>query len=311
MRYREKNKYKRKYIPIDQLDAVEILDDASISYREKGKNVGEGWIGVCCPFCSDNNYHLGINLIHKTISCFKCGTSGTIIKYLSEELNSFNKALQIIGNHIPKELKSFVGTHKERTIKVKLPEKANRKITKYHAGYLKSRGFEYQELLDLYNLHFVGPIGEFSNHIIIPIIHNYQLITFTSIDISDVTEIRYKHLSEEKSIIHAREWLFGIEHTNKNTCCLVEGIFDMMRIGPGAVCSFGAKVTSKQLSMLKNFNKVIICFDGDDPGRTNAEKIANDLAAFTDVEILNLPDEKDPDSLDKEDIEFIRNKIGK
>jgi DNA primase len=56
---------------------------------------------------------------------------------------------------------------------------------------------------------------------------------------------------------------------------------------------------------------VIIAFDGDDAGRTGANKLANDIATFCDVEILDLPDGKDPDTLDADDIKYIQSKIGK
>ena len=52
MRQRNKKKNQGR-IPFDQIDILEVLDDLGIDYRESGKNVGEGWIGVCCGFCGD------------------------------------------------------------------------------------------------------------------------------------------------------------------------------------------------------------------------------------------------------------------
>lgn len=307
MRQRQRKNQPKGKIHIENIDIREVLDDLGIDYTESGKNVSNGWIGTTCPFCSDESNHLGINLQAKTISCLKCGTSGTIIKYLAEELGSFNKAITILGDSVPRELRSFTNGSVNHSIKVELPKEAKDKITKYHAGYLNSRNFDYQELTDKYNLHFCGPLGKWANRIIVPIIKNYRLITFTSIDISDVSNIRYKHLSIEESIIHTKNHLFGLEYTNNNSVIVVEGLFDMMRIGDGCVCTFGTKVTSEQKRLLSKYSSVKIVFDGDEPGIINGEKLANELAPFCDVKLFLLPVGTDPDQLSKEDIKKIKN----
>lgn len=297
----------RKKIHLDNIDIREVLDDLGIYYAEEGKNVSKGWIGVTCPFCDDQTNHLGINVYQKTISCFKCGTTGNIIKYLTEHLGSFNKAINILGDAVPRELKTFEGQSYERAIKVELPSTASRKITEYHAGFLDYRNFDWKTLSDMYNLHYCGPIGSWRNRIIAPVVHNYRLITFTSIDISDETEIRYKHLSDELSIIPIKHYLYGLDQTDGHSVIVTEGIFDMMRIGPGAVCTFGTKFTPEQVKLLSKFSSVKVVFDGDEAGIINGEKLANALAPFCDVKLFTLPDGDDPDKLSLEDIEQIRN----
>jgi len=307
MRHIQKNKKRKGRIPIDQIDIREVLDDLNIYYSESGKNVSDGWIGVTCPWCDDGSNHLGIRLDAGTCSCFKCGQSGTIIKYLADELGSFNKAIQVLGDAVPLELKSFEESERARAIKVELPKEAKRQISKYHAGYLNSRGFDYEELTDKYNLHFCGPYGKWANRIIVPIMKNYRLITFTSIDISDEVFIRYKHLQDELSIIPIKQHLFGLEFTNKHSIIVVEGIFDMFRIGDGAVCTFGTKITSEQKKILSKYSTVKIVFDGDEAGQINGEKLANDLAPFADVKLFFLPEGSDPDKLSQDDIKEIKN----
>ena len=159
MRQRRKERKKGK-LQIDNVDIRSVLDDLHIYYTESGKNVSEGWIGVSCPFCGDDSNHLGINIVQKTISCFKCGTTGTVIKYLAEQLQSFSKAIQILGDSIPRELRSFEEKVSNSITHVELPKEASRKITPYHAGYLQSRGYDWKYLSDKYNLHFCGPIGK-------------------------------------------------------------------------------------------------------------------------------------------------------
>lgn len=302
---RQKSKQKGR-IHIDNIDIREVLDDLNIHYTEEGKNVSGGWIGTSCPFCDDDSNHLGINIRSKTVSCFKCGTSGTVIKYLAEELRSFNKAITILGDAVPRELRLFEQQQKENAVHVGLPEEANRKITPYHAGYLEKRGHDWKALSDRYNLHYCGPIGKWSNRIIVPVVKNFRLITFTSVDISDDTPMRYKHLADEESIISIKHHLFGLEHTNKHSVIVVEGLFDQFRIGEGCVSTFGTKVTAEQKKLLSKFSIIKICFDGDDAGRSGATSLANDLSAYCDVRIFDLPEGTDPDDLSESDIKIIK-----
>lgn len=305
MRRKQKGKQKGR-VQIDNIDIREVLDDLQIHYTEEGKNVSQGWIGVSCPFCSDESNHLGVNLIHKTISCFKCGTTGTVIKYLTEELRSFEKAINILGDAVPKELRLFEEQQIERVTRVELPKNASRKITSYHAGYLESRKFNWEDLNDMYNLHYCGPTGKWANRIIVPVVKNYRLVTFTSVDISDQTNIRYKHLEDELSIIPIKNHLLGIEHTDGNSVIVTEGFFDMLRIGEGAVCTFGVKVTPEQKRLLSKFSNVKIVFDGDKDGWKMGENLAADLSLFCDVKLFELPFGKDPDTLSDQEIKHIK-----
>ncbi|MDP8268203.1 MAG: toprim domain-containing protein [Candidatus Tenebribacter davisii] len=313
MRHVQKKGKPKGKIQLEYIDIRSVLDEIGIDYRESGKNVGTGWIGVCCPFCgNDHGYHLGICLKSPVISCLKCGKIGNILTYFIEELGSFQKAITILGDSVPRELRSFEAEERERAITVELPENAKKEISVYHESYLEGRGYDHKELTEKFNLHFVGPTGgEWRNRIIVPVIKRYKLITFTSVSISDDSNLRYKHLSEEKSVIPIKDYLLGLEFTDGNSCILVEGLFDMMRIGDGAVCGFGVKITSEQKRLLSKFQTVVIAFDGDSAGRTSSENLANDLAPFCDCKIVDLPDGKDPDNLSKGDIKYIRRLIGK
>lgn len=307
MRQKRRRSSKRQgKLNLDSIDIREVLDDLHIHYTESGKNVSDGWIGVACPFCDDSSNHMGINLAHKTISCFKCGEPGTVIKYLSEELRSFNKAIQILGDAVPRELRSFETEKTGGVSRVELPKEASRKITPYHAGFLEDRGYDWKDISDRYNMHFCGPIGIWRNRIIVPVIKSYKLITFTSVDISDETDMRYRHLKDEESIIPIKHHLFGLEFTDNHTAIVVEGFFDQLRFGDGAVATFGTTVTPEQKRLLSKFSVVKICFDGDEAGRKGGQKLANDLAPFCEVKIFDLPEGTDPDKLPPEDIKSIK-----
>lgn len=297
-------------LQIDQVDIRSILNSLGISYSEKGKNVSENWIGVPCPFCGDVTNHFGINLVSKRCSCFRCGKKTNIIVYLSEILYSKQKAYKIVEEAIPRELRSFISEKINSNVqKVKLPIGAGFIINEQTRLFLKSRKYDAFKLCKKYKLRLCREDAQYEwrNRIIVPIHRFGKLVTFTSIDVTGKEEIKYKHLSEEKSIIHCKQLLYGEEfNKDKRKVIVVEGIFDKFRMGEGSVCTFGTKVTKEQKLLLSRYKEVKICFDGDKPGREAAQQLADDLSGFTSVSIIDLPDDIDPDKLNKQKIEFIK-----
>jgi DNA primase len=300
-------------INLQYIDIREVLDELDIDYDEYGKNISKGWIGTECPFCSDESNHLGINIESKTISCFKCGTTGTVVKFLSEKLNSYKQALDVLNKNVPMELTLSQTYEKERAVKVVTPKYAFETPFKEHLMYLQKRGYNGKKLAKKYNLLFVSnvPDCKWKNRIIVPFYHRGRLVTYSGISI-DGSNIKYKHLSEEESIIPVKECLFGYEFAQNHAIIgVVEGMFDQMRIGDGCVATMGTNVTEYQKSLIRKFDKAVIVFDGDTPGKISAEKLANDLAPFMEVSVVGLPDGKDPDSLQKDDVKFIQKLIGR
>jgi len=300
-------------INLDYIDIREVLDDLNIPYSEQGKNVSDGWIGVQCPFpgCGDQSNHLGLHLSTPVVSCYNCGTTGNYLTFLIAELGSYHNAKEILAKHSPRELKSQTDGKQDenKAIWVNLPDDANREMPDAHREFLKSRKFNPDELDSLYNFHYCGKYSEWANRIIVPIYKRNRLITFTTISIEDDPYLRYRHFSKENSIIHCKNYLLGLEHVIGTTVIAVEGFFDMARIGPGCVCTFGTKITPKQKLLLSKFNKVIVVFDGDNSGDINGKKLANDLSAFAEVELITLEKGLDPDKLSKKDINELKQKI--
>jgi DNA primase len=151
-------------------------------------------------------------------------------------------------------------------------------------------------------------VGDYNNRIIVPIMHKMRLVTFTSVDISDDSELRYRHCPDELSIIPIKHYLCGMEQTDGNSIIVVEGLFDWWRFGPGCVPSWGVKLTKEQIFLLSKFNYVKAVGDGDKAGWGMNEHIAGELSAFCQVKVFDLPEGVDPDELTKKEINYIRNR---
>ena len=282
------------------------MESLHISYKDSGKNIGKDWIGTNCIFCGDEGNHLGIHIKSKMISCWKCGQTGTILSFISRELGSFTKALALAKEHIPRELQLEKEKEQSNVTDVLLPVNAKPGLSKYHKIYLMKRGFNPEYLEEKYMLHHVGPVGRFRNRIIVPVLRNFQLISYTTIDINDDSKLRYQHLDEELSIIPVKKLLYGVEFTDGHNVVVVEGIFDFFRMGDGCVPLFGVKFTSEQVRQLAKFAYVKIVGDGDKQGWEFNKKLSAALHPFTNVRYFDLEEDIDPDKLTKEEIEHIK-----
>jgi DNA primase len=291
---------------LNSVDSVELLENLGISYEDEGKNIGTEWVGVNCPFCDDDSNHCGVHINAPVFSCFRCGEKGNLIKLVAQITGNKRKAIEIIKGNIPRELRKrheFERNFAERT---SLPSSASKMMSKSHYKYLEQqRRFNARYLHEKYDLHFVHNDDDWWNRIIVPVYMRGELITFTSISIDKEARMRYKHQKDEESIAPIKQILYGSEWCGRS-CITVEGIFDFWRIGDGAVMTGGTKITSEQKKLLSKYDKVILLFDGDFAGRIAAQKLGDDLSAHTEVKIIDLPDNVDPDGLTDEEIKYIR-----
>jgi len=304
---------KNQKLNLEFVDIVSVLNELQIPYTTKGKKVSTGWVGTTCPFpgCSDRTNHLGICLSVPVCSCFACGQTGNYLSFLAAKLNSWNKAIEVLQKFLPRELKKpFQKSKTSKSLTVSLPKEATKNPTKYQKEYIVNRGYSLKELEILYDFYYCSPLGKWKNRIIIPIYHHNRLVTFSSIDIAEKANLRYKHLSKEESIIHCKELLYGMNAMdNTNAVMVVEGFFDKTRIGKNCVCTMGTIITPEQFLLLTKFKKVFLVFDGDSAGYINSKKIADNLSIFTDVERIVLPEGTDPDTLPSSEIKELKNLI--
>jgi DNA primase len=301
---------KGQRLHVSNVDVRALLESLNIDYKESGKNIGKGWIGVCCPFCQEGNYHLGIHIESKVISCWKCGQTGSIVSFISKEIGSFPKALEAVKEHIPRELRIEPEDDKTGVSEVVFPPNVKPGLSQYHKNYLISRGFNPEYLEDKYHLHHVGPVGKHKNRIIVPILKRMQLLTYTTIDIHPDSKSRYIHLEEELSIIPVKKLIYGDEYTDGHNCIVVEGIFDYWRIGDGACTVFGVKFTAEQKHKISRYANVGVLGDGDEQGWKFNRSLSSELSPFCNVKFFDLEEGVDPDKLTKEEINFIKGRLG-
>lgn len=288
--------------------------DYKIDYSTK---INKHWVNTRCCFCGGSSYKLGFNPEDGYCTCFACG-GHNLQDALSRILNVKRSDLKEIlpdyeGNVIiRKEL-----NHK-KVNKLELPSD---EFTTAERKYLEKRNFNPNYLHEKYKIVGGGIVGKWKHRIIIPILLNGKVISWTSRSILSKGKLqeleipRYKNLSVDESIIDPKHTLFNLDNCKGKAVILTEGAFDVLRLGDDAICSFGIELTETQINIIKDrFEKVFILFDNEVQAQKTARKFGIELSAIgVDVEVVDAYSDfgvKDGAELSNEQVKEIKKELG-
>jgi DNA primase len=296
----------------------DYLEDKSIEYWEGGsKNVSQGWLGIRCLFCDDHSNHLGINLSTSHIKCWLCNYSGNVIDLIQEIENcSFKKAKRIYfkiwegDSQQKKDLPpSKVSIPEKRPSRVALPPILNYWPDKY-LNFIKKRGYDPREVIEKYKLMPSAFVGEYRYRIIIPYYVNSELVTFTTRDVTGRAEIPYKDAKKEDSIIEPKHCIYNIDNMKGKKGVVVEGVFDVWRIGKNTGAISGKQLSGSQTLMLvkKEFEILLVLLDSD--AIEKSKKYAHTLSGLIGEVIYGELDKGDPDEMSYNDLMVVKRFLG-
>ena len=155
-----------------------------------------------------------------------------------------------------------------------------------------------------YNLYATTNFGDYRFRIIVPFFEKRKLITFSSIDATGKSSVKYVHAPKEKSVKDPKNALYNIDNCHESVV-LVEGLFDCWRIGDGAISLMGTKYTDNQVNQVieSNFKKILVMLDADAIGI--GYQLADQLAPFTDVDVIEIL-RGDPDELPDKYVQMVK-----
>lgn len=296
---------------LKDVDIYDIFDYLDIEIIMKGK--GDEIIAVC-PICEDNNKHFYFNSVNGKCLCFKCGFSGSLITLLrkvtgwcNDEIGRF---LNNFGNYDYSEVtidfidsrinKVFVDETFDNISCVNLPYECINVGNGIGWKYLEGRRVT-RESIKQFGIKYCR-IGKYKDRIIIPI------LDLEGNKLSFIARSVKKILCEgEKKVIYAEgvkvsRTVFNYNNTSsKSIPYVVEGVYDtinLVQMGISSVSLLGNKISDFQVgALVRKFDSVVICFDGDEKGWEGAKKVGIKLCNFIDVKILSLSHNTDPGDL--------------
>lgn len=280
----------------------EILTEADIAFVESGhKHSCPGWIQIeLCPFCSSSSYHLGYSLAFKYWNCWRCGYHSVFSVF--KELD--------VPRHLWKQIASDfpdVPDNRERT---QLKEPASRgPLLRAHRRYLEDeRGLDPEEMTKIWQAEGIGIAARLSWRIYIPILDQGKRVSWTTRAIGDV-EQRYISASASEERKNHKHIVYGLDYVQQ-TALIVEGPFDVWKMGQGAVALFGTGYSTAQVRTLAKIPNRWICFDNSRPAQAQARKLAGELACFPGRTYVIQIDAEDPGSASARVVKNTRRHIG-
>ncbi|MCF7923679.1 MAG: DNA primase [Candidatus Izimaplasma sp.] len=162
----------------------------------------------------------------------------------------------------------------------------------------------------------------FRDRIMFPIHDEYgKVLGFSGRILTDKKDSAKYVNSKTTKIFNKGEILYNLDKAlpfinQKKRVVLMEGFFDVIQASLAgikeSVCTMGTELTYDQAKKIKKYaNQVVICYDGDKPGKEATYKALSILENVNlEVQIALLPDELDPDEYIKKNSQALfRNHI--
>jgi len=290
------------------IDIVRLFSDHRIPTIQRAD-----FVNVLCPYCRqvrDPKPGLGFHVSGQACTCWKCGKHSVT--------DALQRVLSITYPQLQKILPDYeIETAIRRQLNKKQPQA--RSITlpglplnKVERRYLEGRGFDPDFLVSKYGIQGGGVAGDYAYRIIIPVTVRGQVVAFTTRDITGKAKRKYISSEIEKSVVNLKTLVYNIDNAFKKCCCVLEGVFDVWRMGDGFVAGLGTSLIEPQIRLLTRFDRVVFMFDPEIEAQARARKYAEQLAALggRDIEVVNPETVGDPGSWTPEQAEKIKKELG-
>lgn len=304
------------------MNIQQLLEENNIKYWTSGKNVSKDHINIQCCFCDDESNHLGISLKNHKCNCWKCGP-----KSLSDILHKllgipFTQSKELVESLDKRHLRRQEKDDIHIGSRVLLPDGISKNFPNKYIKYLKDRGFKKpKQLINKYDLYACKfDCERYKFRILIPIIMNNKVVSFTTRDVTDNQDLKYKNATPKESIINPKECIFNYDTLKSGKdAFLAEGPFDVMKLGDGAFCLLGVKLTDERLikiiNKLKNkqIERLFIFRDPDPTGIKSSKYISKVIRSISHivkkVVTISSNNNKDPGDLTFDEIVYLKEKI--
>ncbi|KKM90229.1 hypothetical protein LCGC14_1240790 [marine sediment metagenome] len=248
-------------------DAIAYLESQGIPCHTEGKNVTQGWVNIQCiyPGCDDNSNHLGTNLSTGLHTCWKCKKKGGPEQLIMGVQHCGYGEAQTIAA----KFGGAVVPIRERNVRhvagsFMLPKAATEEFPPPHFRYLVGRGYDPVAIQEQYRILSCHTIGKYRLRLIIPIFINDVLVNFIARDVTGLAEKKYLMAPNDEALLPGEMVLYNIDRAVRSVA-IVEGVFDVWRIGDGAVGLLGTELSEEKLRLLpeKGVERAFIIYDED------------------------------------------------
>lgn len=265
-----------------------------LEYRQKGKD----YIIHCLnPKHEDNSPSMRVDAVTGVYHCFSCGYKGNLLTESGTVYSPASFKVTKLKQKIAKLMSPYLEIPKTASTQ-KLPWRG------FSAELLQQFGAFIET--NLYPDRIVFPVRDYTGNI----------TAFIGRYMHSDAPPKYKVYpdSAEINIFPNKPEIYN------SSIVIVEGITDFLNLYKNGVKNATAilgvgtlyKNWKERLTPLKaqGVNKIYICLDGDRAGRSAAEKLEKLISPDFAVEVIYLPEDKDPGALSKKEVnEYIVDKL--
>ena len=262
------------------MNLPEILTTLGIEYRLPGahRHVRGQWCGLDCVRCSPKSkrFRLGIHQQYRYANCWTCGHLPNLSAILAESSGvSIKRVLAL--------LRDWAGQPSVRRDRTR-PARSTRNpdslgpLLPAHRRYLEGRGLDPDEVARLWGAQGIGIAPRLQWRIYLPVVLHGITVSWTTRGIGEQGK-RYLSASPDEEAVPLKRTVFGADYV-RGAAVICEGPFDAIRIGPGAVATYGLGYSRTQLAWMASVPTRIIAFDNEDAAQRRAVELANDLAVY-------------------------------
>jgi len=286
------------------MEVKDTLREYGIEFRDKHASVSRKCVGVCCPWCEDEGYHLGVFLDGGNFNCWKCSQTGSLRKLVFKITGR-----TLVPDHAESVADQIKGLFDNRkppsrpTRNTEVPEQPPGCIPIEEAvkkpnvqRFLQKRNSP--ELV--YNLQRFGcsycdhPFPPWTQRFIIPVVENGDLKGWSGRDVSGLRKSPWRHDLCEDGILYglAQKTLY------QDRLVIVEGVFDAWTASPFGVATLGSYFNELHLRKVLEAEpcEVVVAWDGD--VLEKAIRLAEELAPlFPIVKVPRMEVGEDPNSI--------------
>ena len=300
-------------IDFERLFAMENIPVA----RPGQRHYHHGWVSLPCPFCKggrDGN-HLGYSPKYKVFTCWRCGRH-TVGEVLAALLGKPKRdAVQYALERYPADAFSALREQKTYERPYELELIGSKTPDEVHVRYLNSRHIDTDWLVDRYDARFTKEHKTHRWRVILPIWHTNRYVSYVGRDVTGEASHRYLTCFPENEVYDIKLCLFGMQRAIGDTVIVVEGPFDALRIGEGAIATLGSGWKNEQARLIgTRFRRSYILFDAEKDAIIRARKLAQACMMFNNghkSSVITLSGEqgKDPGELPEETLVKLRELI--
>jgi hypothetical protein len=271
-----------------------------------------GWLTLDCPWCGKP--YLGWQADSGVFFCFNCRG------------HPFGETLaRLLGLGVAEALREaskYPSTTRQKPLGVVADAEARKApeailpaccgpISDPQRRYLERRGFEDVDgLAERWHIQGIGPSGgRLANRLLLAVRFGGHIVSWTARTIYRSVEPRYLSAPAACEALPIKSVVYGWEFVT-TAAVVVEGPMDALKMGPGAVATFGTAWTPAQLMLLSGLQRVAIVFDSEPAAQRNAQGLARALSIMgVETEVVTEIRAKDPGEMSERDAGALRREL--